>query len=62
MKRILLLVLTNVLIVVVLGIASSLLGVNRFLTSNGLDLGLLLAPLFRCSSANPWPSGARACR
>jgi heat shock protein HtpX len=42
MKRILLLVLTNVLIVVVLGIAASLLGVNRFLTSNGLDLGLLL--------------------
>ena len=42
MKRILLLVLTNVLIVVVLGIAASLLGVNRFLTSNGLDLSLLL--------------------
>ena len=42
MKRILLLVLTNVLVVVVLGIAASLLGVNRFLTSNGLDLGLLL--------------------
>ena len=42
MKRILLLVLTNVLIVVVLGIVASLLGVNRYLTSNGLDLGLLL--------------------
>ena len=42
MKRILLLVLTNVLIVVVLGIVASLLGVNRFLTSNGLNLGLLL--------------------
>jgi heat shock protein HtpX len=42
MKRILLLVLTNVLIVVVLGIAASLLGVNRYLTSNGLNLGLLL--------------------
>lgn len=42
MKRILLLVLTNVLIVVVLGIVASLLGVNRFLTSNGLNLSLLL--------------------
>ena len=42
MKRILLLVLTNVLIVVVLGIVASLVGVNRYLTSNGLNLGLLL--------------------
>ena len=42
MKRILLLVLTNVLVVVVLGIVASMLGVNRYLTSNGLDLGLLL--------------------
>ena len=42
MKRILLLVLTNVLVVVVLGFVASLLGVNRYLTSNGLDLGLLL--------------------
>ena len=42
MKRILLLVLTNVLVVVVLGMVASLLGVNRFLTSNGLNLGLLL--------------------
>ena len=42
MKRILLLVLTNVLSVVVLGIVASLLGVNRYLTSNGLNLGLLL--------------------
>jgi heat shock protein HtpX len=42
MKRILLFVLTNVLVVAVLGIAASLLGVNRFLTSNGLNLGALL--------------------
>ena len=42
MKRILLLVLTNVLVVVVLVIVASLLGVNRYLTSNGLDLDLLL--------------------
>lgn len=42
MKRIVLLVLTNVLVVVVLGIAASVLGVNQFLTGSGLDLGLLL--------------------
>ena len=42
MKRILLFVLTNVLVVAVLGVVASLLGVNRFLTSNGLNLGALL--------------------
>jgi heat shock protein HtpX len=42
MKRILLFVITNVAVVVVLGIAASLLGVNRFLTANGLNLGMLL--------------------
>jgi heat shock protein HtpX len=33
---------TNLAVVVVLGIVASLLGVNRFLTPNGLDLGALL--------------------
>lgn len=42
MKRIFLLVLTNVAIVAVLGIMASLLGVNRFLTANGLNLPALL--------------------
>jgi heat shock protein HtpX len=42
MKRILLFVITNVAVMVVLGIAASLLGVNRYLTSNGLNLGMLL--------------------
>jgi heat shock protein HtpX len=42
MKRILLFVLTNLAVVVVLGIVASLLGVNRFLTANGLNLGQLL--------------------
>jgi heat shock protein HtpX len=42
MKRILLFVLTNVMVVAVLGIVASLLGVNRYLTSNGLNLGALL--------------------
>ncbi len=42
MKRIILFVLTNVLVVAVLGIVASLLGVNRYLTSSGLNLGALL--------------------
>ncbi len=42
MKRILLFVITNVAVMVVLGIAASLLGVNRYLTANGLNLGALL--------------------
>jgi heat shock protein HtpX len=42
MKRIFLFVMTNLAVVVVLGIVASLLGVNRFLTPNGLDLGALL--------------------
>lgn len=42
MKRILLFVATNLAVVVVLGIVANLLGVNRFLTANGLDLGALL--------------------
>jgi len=42
MKRIFLFVLTNLAVVVVLGVVSSLLGVNRYLTANGLNLGSLL--------------------
>ncbi|GMV45917.1 MAG: protease HtpX [Pseudomonadota bacterium] len=42
MKRILLFVLTNLAVMLVLGIAANLLGVNRFLTANGLNLGSLL--------------------
>jgi len=42
MKRIILLVLTNVLVVAVLGLVASLLGVNRYLTGSGLNLGALL--------------------
>jgi heat shock protein HtpX len=43
MKRIILFVLTNLAVVLVLGVVASLLGVNRFLTSNGLDLTALLS-------------------
>ena len=42
MKRILLFVGTNLAVMLVLGIAASVLGVNRFLTANGLNLGMLL--------------------
>ncbi len=42
MKRILLFVITNLAVMVVLGIAASLLGVNRYLTAQGLNLGMLL--------------------
>ena len=42
MKRIVLFVLTNVLVVAVLGVVASLLGVNRYLTANGLNLTALL--------------------
>ena len=42
MKRILLLIVTNLAVMLVLGIVASLLGVNRFLTANGLNLTALL--------------------
>ena len=42
MKRILLFVMTNLAVVVVLGVVANILGVNRYLTANGLDLGALL--------------------
>ena len=42
MKRILLFVLTNLAVMVVLGVVASLLGVNRYLSANGLNLSALL--------------------
>jgi heat shock protein HtpX len=42
MKRVLLFVATNLAVMLVLGVAASLLGVNRFLTANGMHLGTLL--------------------
>ena len=42
MKRIFLFVMTNLAVVLVLGVVANLLGVNRFLTANGLNLGALL--------------------
>ncbi|MGO4281874.1 Heat shock protein. Metallo peptidase. MEROPS family M48B [Cupriavidus sp. OV038] len=43
MKRIFLFLATNIAVMLVLSVAASLLGVNRYLTSNGLNLGMLLA-------------------
>jgi len=42
MKRIVLFVLTNLAVMLVLGVVVHLLGLNRFLTSNGLSVGGLL--------------------
>ena len=42
MKRVLLFIATNLAVMLVLGIAASLLGVNRYLTAGGLNLGMLL--------------------
>ena len=43
MKRIVLFLVTNLAVMLVLSVVTSLLGVNRFQTPNGLDLGSLLA-------------------
>lgn len=42
MKRIILFLLTNLSVVLVLSLVTSLLGVNRYLTANGLDVTMLL--------------------
>ncbi|HSC81215.1 MAG TPA: protease HtpX [Chitinolyticbacter sp.] len=42
MKRVILLIATNLAVMLVLSIVASLLGVNRYLTANGLNLGALL--------------------
>ena len=42
MKRIFLFVMTNLAVMLVLGIAANVLGLNRFLSANGLNLGSLL--------------------
>src|SRR5574343_1111125 len=41
MKRIVLFRLTNLAVMLVLGVVTSLLGVNKFLTANGLNVGML---------------------
>jgi len=46
MKRIVLFLATNLAVVLVLGVVASLLGVNRYLTANGLNLPALLGFAF----------------
>jgi heat shock protein HtpX len=72
MKRIALFVLTNLAVIVVLGVVTSLLGVNRFLANGGLNLPMLLAfaavvgftgSFFSLLISKPmakWSTGARA--
>jgi len=43
MKRVILFIVTNLAVMLLLSLSASLLGVNRFLTANGLNLGMLLA-------------------
>jgi heat shock protein HtpX len=43
MKRVFLLIVTNIAVMLVLSVVASLLGVDRYLTANGLNLGSLLA-------------------
>lgn len=71
MKRIVLFLLTNLAVMLVLGIVVRLLGVDRFLTANGLNLGMLLVfagvigfggafiSLLMSKSMAKWSVGAR---
>ncbi|MFZ2269334.1 MAG: protease HtpX [Azonexus sp.] len=71
MKRVLLFLATNMAVMLVLSLVTSLLGVNRFLTANGLNLGMLLAfagvigfggafiSLLMSKSMAKWSTGAR---
>ena len=43
MKRVILFLLTNLAVILVLSISARILGIDRFLTGNGLNMGMLLA-------------------
>ena len=74
MKRIFLFLATNLAIMLVLGVSASLLGVNRYLTANGLNLGALLGfaalmgfggafiSLWLSKPIAKWSTGARVIR
>ena len=71
MKRILIFLATNLAVVLVLSVTASLLGVNRYLTANGLNFGTLLVfaalmgfggafiSLFLSKTIAKWSTGAR---
>jgi heat shock protein HtpX len=71
MKRIILFLATNLAVMLVLSVVASLLGVNKYLTANGLNLGMLLAfsaligfggafiSLLMSKTMAKWSTGAR---
>ncbi|WP_433694301.1 protease HtpX [Herbaspirillum seropedicae] len=71
MKRVILFLVTNLAVMLVLSITASLLGVNRYLTANGLNFGMLLVfcglmgfggsfiSLFMSKTIAKWSTGAR---
>lgn len=71
MKRVALLILTNLAVMVVLSIAASVLGVNKYLAAGGLNLGMLLVfaalmgfggafiSLFMSKTMAKWSTGAQ---
>ncbi len=71
MKRVFLFLITNLAVMLVLGVVTSMLGVNKFLTANGLNLPMLLAfsavvgftgAIFSLLISKPmakWSTGAR---
>ncbi len=71
MKRVLLFLMTNIAVLLVLSITARLFGIDRFLTSNGLNMGMLLSfaaligfggsfiSLLMSKSMAKWSTGAR---
>ncbi|WP_075258045.1 MULTISPECIES: protease HtpX [Herbaspirillum] len=71
MKRVILFLVTNLAVMLVLSVTASLLGVNRYLTANGLNFGMLLVfcglmgfggsfiSLFMSKTIAKWSTGAR---
>ncbi len=72
MKRVVLFLLTNIAVMLVLSISARILGIDRFLTSNGLNMGMLLAfaaligfggsfiSLMMSKTMAKWSTGAQA--
>jgi len=71
MKRIVLFLLTNMAVLLVLSVSARILGIDRYLTANGLNMGMLLAfaaligfggsfiSLFMSKTIAKWSTGAR---
>jgi heat shock protein HtpX len=71
MKRIILFLLTNIAVMLVLSVSARILGVDRYLTANGLNMGMLLAfaaligfggsfiSLFMSKMMAKWSTGAK---